>query len=195
MAAPLQSTYGKLAKSQVNRVDLKLKSTVISFSVSMSSSSLNFWSEKNTLYLVLCALHFAMPSCTRCVARRHCFIERWFEKAGAQPPTSQVRSKLPGNQWGSQQLLSSLPPPLFLEAWRQGYLQSCQKLITDDLYDQDAGYCDVKYLFALFPPIPLPHKLQYNQAAQSLSPCFSFSGFIEKIQCLKTSWYYLMIFW
>lgn len=67
--------------------------------------------------------------------------------------------------------------------------------MTDDLYDQDAGYSDVKYLFALFPPVPLPHTPQYNQAAQSLSLCFSFSGFTEKIQCLKNSWYYLMIFW
>lgn len=59
--------------------------------------------------------------------------------------------------------------------------------MTDDLYDQDAGYSDVKYLFALFPPVPLPHTPQYNQAAQSLSLCFSFSGFIEKIHVLKTA--------
>jgi len=67
--------------------------------------------------------------------------------------------------------------------------------MTDDLYNQDAGYSDVKYLFALFPPVALPHTPQRNQAAQSLTLCFIFSGFIEKIQCLKNSCYYLMIFW
>lgn len=106
----------------------------------------------------------------------------------------------PGNRWGSQQLPTSscprsLPQPLFLEVWRQGCLHSCQNLMTDDLYDQHAGYSDVKYLFALFPHVPLPHTPQYNQAVQSLSLCFSFSGFIEKNQCLKNSCYYLMIFW
>lgn len=57
--------------------------------------------------------------------------------------------------------------------------------MTDDLYDQGAGSSDVKYLFALFPPVPLPHILHITRQHKVLVYASVFLASLKKFNVLK----------